>query len=239
MDKHLQILREFLIENSLPSHEDIIRQFGMYMEFLQNSPHNVTAIKTPFEIVVKHFIDSLFILKFYKNLNRKTKIIDIGTGAGFPGIPIKILFPEIELYLVESVKKKADFLKYLIDNLNISGIIILRERAETLGHEKNLREEFDLVVSRAVAPLPVLLELCAPFSKISGRFVAYKGEDVREELREAEKALELLNLIIEDIYFYQLPKIDHKRSLIFFKKTGKTPDKYPRRPGIPQKRPLK
>ncbi len=238
MDTHLDILRDFLLSIGLPFSHDMEKQFSIYMKLLQESPHNVTAIKDPFEIVVKHFIDSLFLAKFYPNLKKGIKIIDIGTGGGFPGIPLKIIFPNLELFLVESVKKKTDFLKLLIDNLNISGIIILRERAEILGQKKDLRERFDIVVSRAVAPLPVLLEITSPFAKVGGTLIAYKGEDVREELRGAKRALETFNLIIDDIYFYRLPIIDHKRSLVFFEKTKKLSDRYPRRPGIPQKRPL-
>ncbi len=234
----LDILISFLRNNNLPLSEAIIERFSIYLSFLQETPYNITAIKNPTEIIVKHFIDSIFIAKFYNNLKNNIKIIDVGTGGGFPGIPIKILFPKIQLTLVESVKKKTKFLKDLIDKLDISGIIIINERAEVVGHDPSFRETFDLVVSRAVASLPVLLEVTACFARVDGEVVAYKSGDVRVELRESVKALELLRLITKDIYFYKLPIIEHKRSLLFLEKVGKTPDRYPRRPGIPQKRPL-
>ncbi len=239
LHEELKILKDFLIERNLPHNDLVIHRFTTYIKLLQNSPHNVTAIKNSQEIVVKHFIDSLFIVDFYKKFKKNLKIIDIGTGAGFPGIPLKIIFPEIQLYLAESVKKKVAFLKNLIDILNFSGIIILDDRAETLAHDKNLREKFDLVLSRALAPFPILLEITSGFAKVGKDIVAYKGESVRKELHEAKKAVDIFNLIVKDIYFYKLPIIEHKRSLVFFEKVGKTPKKYPRRPGIPQKRPIK
>ena len=239
LHKELKILKDFLIQNYLPYDDEIINKFDIYIKLLQNSPHNVTAIKDSQEIVIKHFIDSIFIAKFYKKFKKDLKIIDIGTGAGFPGIPLKILFPEIQLYLIESVKKKISFLKNLIDILDFSGIIILDERAEILAHDKTLRERFDLVLSRALAPFPILLEITSPFAKQKKEIVAYKGENVKKELYEANKALDVFNLIVKDIYFYSLPIIDHRRSLVFFEKANKTPEKYPRRPGIPQKRPIK
>ena len=238
IDKHIGILKEYLIENKLPYSSDIINRFTIYTKLLKMSPHNLTAIKDIEEIIIKHFIDSISLAKFYKNFDKNVKILDIGTGAGFPGIPLKILFPEIELYLIESIKKKTEFIKNLIDKLAISGIIILNERAELLAHRDKLRESFDLVVSRAFAELPILLEISAPFSKVNGLVVAYKGKNVKEELERADKAIKILKLFIKDIYFYNLPLIDYKRSLIFFEKLEKTLERYPRRPGIPQKRPL-
>ncbi len=238
MNKILKPLSDFLLENDLPSSDNILKKFKQYINLLMESPHNVTSIKNPNEIIIKHFIDSLFLLKFYRNFTKNKKIIDIGTGAGFPGVPLKILFPEIELYLVESVGKKVEFLKVLIDNLDISGIIIINERAEILVHKSDFREQFDIVLSRAVANLSTLLEITSPFAKVGKTIVAYKGKKVREELRSAQKAMEMLNLIIKDIYFYKLTANDYERSLVFFEKTKNTPNKFPRRPGIPQKRPI-
>ncbi len=238
MDKILKPLQDFLIENDLPSSNNILKKFGQYINLLIRSPHNVTSIKNPDEIIVKHFIDSLFLVKFCKDFTKNKKIIDIGTGAGFPGVPLKILFPEIELYLIESVGKKVEFLKLLIDNLNISGIIIINERAEILAHKPNFREQFDIVLSRAVANLSTLLEITSPFAKVGKSIVAYKGKRVRDELSAAQKAMEILNLIIKNIYFYKLINNDYERSLVFFEKTKNTPNKFPRRPGIPQKRPI-
>ncbi len=219
--------------------------FWIYLNFLiqENKKYNLTGIDDPEKIIYKHFLDSLSIInkiEFKKN----EKIIDIGTGAGFPGFVLKIVFPEIDLILLDSRLKRIHFLKMLI-NEQLSeysylgdNIKIFHERAEKLAQNNNYRQKFDYVLSRAVAPMNILCEYTLPFLKMNKIAVLYKGKNYQKEIANAEKALTELGGKIVQVKNVEIPKIDKKRVLIYINKIADTPDKYPRKPGIPKKRPL-
>lgn len=218
----------------------MIEALWSYLNFLieENRKYNLTAITEPEDIINKHFIDSLIIDK-HINIGEENKIIDVGTGAGFPGMVLKIYKPDIKLLLLDSLKKRVKFLRMLTNKLSLNNNLeIIHERAESLGKNKEFREKFDLVVSRAVAPINVLSEYTIPFASPSGKIVYYKGPDYREELKKAEKALEILGGKIIEIKEVKIKSIKGERYLIIVEKNKNTPDKYPRRPGMPKKRPL-
>lgn len=217
-----------------PSQEELFRK---YLDLLLKSPVNVTSIRDPREIVYRHFIDSLQLLKVL-DLREFASLMDVGTGGGFPGIPLKILSPHIKLYLLEASKRKVIFLRDLLKALGLNEVEVLEGRAEELARDSRWREKLDLVVSRAVAPLNVLLELTLPFLREGGIAVAYKGKGVFEEIERAKNALSVLGGSLEEIREYHIRGIDFNGVLLFIKKERRTPDKYPRRPGIPSKRPL-
>jgi 16S rRNA (guanine527-N7)-methyltransferase len=210
-------------------------KFDLYLEELLywNKKFNLTAITDPEEIKIKHFSDSLAIFKILPI--KDEKIIDIGTGAGFPGIPIKIDRPETDLYLVESKKKKAEFLGNVVKKLDLKKTSIVCGRIEEVA--RKFLSFFDIAVSRQVSPLPILLEYSMPVLRTGGVLVAYKGENVYEEVDLAQNALEILGGKVEKIEEIEVSK-DHKRTLVLVRKVKETPIKYPRRAGIPKKRPL-
>ena len=210
--------------------------FDLYLKELLawNEKFNLTSITNPKEIRLKHFEDSLALLKVIPLTSQK--VIDIGAGAGFPGIPLKIACPKIKLTLVEATRKKVDFLKHIVEILKLKDVDIIWGRAEELGKEK--RESFDLAVSRAVARLNVLAEYCLPFVKIGGYFVAYKEEKVEDEVTEAENAVHILGGKLKEIKKVILPNSDITRSLVMIEKVSLTPIKYPRRAGMAKKKPL-
>lgn len=215
-------------------------QFLKYYEILveTNKVMNLTAITELDEVIVKHFIDSLLIVKSI-DMNQCNNLIDVGTGAGFPGIPIKIMFPNINVTLLDSLNKRLKFLNNVIEELKLSNIDTVHGRAEDLGHNSNYREQFDLCVSRAVANLSTLSEYCIPFVKINGKFVSYKSSVSSEEIMESEKAIKVLGgkIISKDIL--ELPCSDMKRTLVVINKIKSVSKKYPRRAGIPSKEPIK
>lgn len=215
------------------------RFFSLYLELILNAPFNITStsLREPKSIVYKHFIDSIQVVKFL-DLSVIDRLLDVGTGGGFPGIPLKIINPHLNLFLLESSEKKVSFLREVVSELSLTKVEVLLGRAEDLGKNEDLRESMDLVVSRAVAPLNTLLELTIPFLKVGNLLVAYKGKRVFEEIEEARKALLLLDCEIERVEEYHIRGIDFKGYLVFIRKKGKTPEKYPRRCGIPFKKPL-
>jgi len=215
-----------------------IEQFMDYYEILieWNNMMNLTSITEFTEVIHKHFIDSLAIVKaIYPN---RENIIDVGTGAGFPGIPIKIAFPNTRVVLMDSLKKRIKFLEEVIRKLGLENIRVIHGRAEDLGRNEIYRESFDLCTSRAVAKLSVLSEYCIPFLKIGGKFVAYKSGNINDELNEAKSAIKILGGVISDQKEFMLPLTDIGRSLVIIEKIKETPKKYPRSAGKPSKEPL-
>ncbi len=197
---------------------------------------NLTAITEYDEVMRKHFADCLFVLKYQKFYGGQ-RVLDLGTGGGFPGIPLKIFLPDTEFLLMDSVRKKLIFLEEVISELGLKKISVVHGRAEDLAHLDHYREQFDLVLSRAVSNLSSLSELVLPFVKTGGKFISYKGESGNEELLRAGNAISLLGGRTEEIIEYELPGGD-RRSLILIKKENKCPDKYPRRAGTPAREPL-
>lgn len=213
-----------------------IEKFTIYLEQLKiwNKKVNLTALRSDKDIAVKHFIDSLSLsLLIYQ---KPENLIDIGPGAGFPSLPLKILFPEMKCTLIEARGKKVDFLAHLVEKLNLKDVTLIKARAEEMAKGK-LRESFDLSVGRAVAPLNILLEYTLPYLRMGGYLIAQKGRDV-EEIEGAGRALSILGGRISGIRYFDLPFCGESRSLILIQKVKSTPLKYPRSPGIPGKRPL-
>jgi len=206
-----------------------------------NEKFNLTAIKNPVEVEIKHFADSLSCLlplRQTSNDKRQT-LIDVGTGAGFPGLPLKIVCPEIKLTLVESVGKKAAFLEHVVSKLELKEVKVIKLRAEEIGREKAHRENYDWAVARAVAEMRTLLEYLLPLVKVGGKALAQKGENAPAETHAAEHAGKILGVYLAQITPIELPGIVEPRYLVVFDKVAATPGKYPRRPGVPTKEPLK
>lgn len=226
--------KEFLIELT----EEQIEKFYTYMELLLewNKKINLTAITEPNEIILKHFIDSLTINKYIKS---SEKIVDVGTGAGFPGIPIAIIRNDVNIVLVDSLNKRINFLSEVINKLELKNIIAIHSRAEDFGRMKEYRENFDKATSRAVANLATLSEYLMPLIKIKGECICMKGAEIESELKESKKAVEILGGKVKDIDSFNLPNSDFSRNIIIIEKTNKTDKKYPRKPGTPSKEPIK
>ena len=221
--------------------EKQLNQFYQYYELLikWNEVMNLTAITELEQVVTKHFVDSLSLAKIVDNLEDKISLIDVGTGAGFPGIPLKIAFPEIKITLLDSLNKRVKFLDEVIGQLGLNEIETVHGRAEDLGRDGKYREKFDLCVSRAVANLSTLSEYCLPFVKKDGGFVSYKSGKVEEELGQAKGALKLLGGKIEDTVSFCLPRDDGERCLVKIRKVENISKKYPRKAGVPGREPLK
>ncbi|HEY8345620.1 MAG TPA: 16S rRNA (guanine(527)-N(7))-methyltransferase RsmG [Bacillota bacterium] len=216
-----------------------IEQLYAYLKLVleENQRTNLTAITDWEEAVVKHLYDSLFVTR-WSRWTAALKIIDLGAGAGFPGIPLAILFPRQQYFLVEANKKKAEFLSSVKELLRLDNTFILNERAETIAHQQAHRSQYTIVTARAVASTAVLLELALPFCQQDGYFVAYKGKNYREELMAAQNAIGILGAVLSEEISYELPNGLGERNLLIFQKKHFTPAQYPRRPGIPAKRPL-
>lgn len=203
----------------------------------QNRVMNLTAITEPREFAIKHIIDSLSAWdeKIFQGVET---LADVGTGAGFPAIPLKIFKPQLKLCLIDSLAKRTEFLKRVVAALELDGVEIFHGRAEDLARQKIFRERFDVVTSRAVARLNILAEYCLPFAKVGGKFVALKGKNFREELDEAQAAIKILGGGEISISEIKLPALDERRAVIYIDKKFSTPDKYPRRTGLPSKNPI-
>ena len=223
-------------------HEEQIKKFSRYLELLVqwNQKINLTSLKTPQEIIIKHFLDSISCIKIINKYIRieGIHIIDVGTGAGFPGIPIKIVCPSISLSLLEARKKKTIFLEKITKEINFQKVEILNGRAETFGKCPDYRQKYDIVLSRALAFLSTLSEYCLPLVRVGGLFVAQKGRSYREEIDKALKAVQFLGGELIGVESVRIPFINQERHLLIIKKIKDTPSEYPRREGIPQKRPL-
>ncbi len=219
--------------------ESQLMQFSQYYHQLIASNHqiNLTSITEPDEVYGKHFYDSLTLATVVSFPHIET-VIDVGTGAGFPGIPLKIAYPHLQVVLLDSLKKRVAFLEDVIRQLGLSGITCVHGRAEDLGHQKAYRQQFDVSVARAVAKLNILAEYCLPFVKVKGSFVAMKGAHVEEELHQAKRAFHLLGKASYQSHAFSLPDQLGLRTIIRVEKKKDTPHAYPRRAGIPKKQPL-
>ena len=238
-----ELLQKSFASINIELTDEQTQQFLLYADLLceWNEKINLTTITDFPEIVIKHFVDSLMISQS-SNVSRETlangKIIDVGTGAGFPGIPLKIIYPNAKITLLDSLNKRVTFLNQVISELHLKKITAIHGRAEELGRNPEHREHYELCVSRAVANLSTLSEYCLPFVRRGGYFVAYKSGNIKEEVAEADKAVNVMGGKFTEIEMFQLPNTDIQRSLVPIRKTSPTPKKYPRKAGTPAKQPL-
>ena len=216
-----------------------VQQFETYMSLLGewNERINLTTIVDREDVLIRHFIDSLSVLTLYQP-QAHDRLIDVGTGAGLPGIPLAIVHPELSITLMDATGKKVQFLEAVKEALGLQQIVVVQSRAEEGGQDIFFREEFDVVVARALARLPVLLEYLLPFAKVGGVCIAMKGENPQEELADSTLALRTLGGQLEELVRFDLPIVNITHHLIRFRKTNLTPAKYPRRPGMPTRKPL-
>lgn len=233
------LLKERLKDISIQLDDNKRNQFMEFYKLLieWNQYMNLTAITEYEEVVEKHFVDSLSIVKAI-NLCEIENIIDIGTGAGFPGIPIKIIYPHLKVTLLDSLNKRVKFLNTIIEKLELKNINVIHGRAEDYAKQKEYREKYELCVSRAVANLSTLSEYCIPYISVGGMFISYKSDEIDEELLKSKNAVKILGAKISDVIRFQLPGTDIRRTFIKIEKIKNTPKIYPRRAGIPGKEPL-
>lgn len=222
--------------------DEQLEQFQIYYDMLieKNKVMNLTAITQLDEVITKHFLDSIALASVYQNIKEdELKIIDLGTGAGFPGIPLKIVFPQLKITLMDSLNKRIVFLQSVIEKLQLSGIEAIHGRAEEMAKKKEYRETYDLCVSRAVSNLSTLSEYCLPFVRIDGKFISYKASEIEEELENSRKAIKLLGGKLSTVNKITLPESDIQRSFVIIDKIEKTSKTYPRKPGTAAKEPIK
>lgn len=231
--------KNILAQWQIPFSEKQQEQLTAYYEMLveKNKVMNLTAITEFEDVLEKHFLDSIAIARF-ADLTGDVSVIDLGTGAGFPGMPLKIMFPNLKMTLADSLNKRILFLDEVIDTLGLEGVETVHGRAEDLASNMTYREQFDLCVSRAVANLSTLSEYCLPFVKLGGTFISYKSGEIEEELSAAKKAIFLLGGQIREVIPFQLDGTDISRSFVMVGKEKKTPKAYPRKSGTPSKKPL-
>jgi len=245
MDKRNDEIISF--QNDLKEYNIILNQMQIdrFLQYYQllikwNSFMNLTTITDFPEVVKKHYVDSISLIRAVPDLSEKPySLIDVGTGAGFPGIPLKIIFPDLKVTLLDSLNKRVRFLEEVISSLNLNNIEVVHGRAEDFAKPGKLRESYDLCVSRAVANLSTLSEYCIPFVKKNGYFVAYKSENVLDEFVNAKRAIKILGGNCQKQIEFKIPNSDIKRVLFVIRKDNKTPLKYPRKPGMPSKEPIK
>lgn len=235
LDSFLKDLNEL----NISLNEKQLMQFMLYYELLieWNQVMNLTAITNFDEVLKKHFIDSLSLIKAY-DVTKSVAVIDIGTGAGFPGIPLKIAFPNLNITLLDSLNKRVNFLQAVINELSLEEIYAVHGRAEDYVKKEKLREQFDLCVSRAVANLSTLSEYCIPYVKVGGLFISYKSEKIMEEKAAAAHAISILGGKMDHQVEFTIPNSDIYRNLFVIRKCKETPAKYPRKAGIAAKEPL-
>lgn len=234
MDRLINSLKKWNIDIS----ENQLEQFRLYYELLVdwNTRMNLTSITEKEEVIDKHFVDSVALYN-YKDYKNKS-LLDVGTGAGFPGIPLKIICPECRVVLLDSLAKRVIFLNEVISKLGLNDITAIHGRAEDIARDNNYRESFDIVVSRAVANLSTLSEYCLPFVKVKGYFVSYKSGNIEEEINLGKKAIDVLGGKIGEVQKFIPPDTDFERSLVFINKVKTTSKKYPRKAGTPSKEPI-
>lgn len=232
-------VQEFVGVTGLALSEVQIAQLADYYGLLYewNQKMNLTSILAPKEAAIKHVIDSLMVHR-YCSFSEGDNVVDVGTGAGIPGVILKIAYPGIRLELLDSLRKRLDFLEVVIATLELKDVATWHVRAEEAGREARAREAFSIVTARAVAKTSVLLEYCAPLCRVGGKIIAYKGPEYREELASAQRAMDILGVRVADIATYTLPEDMGQRSLIIFEKVAPTSETYPRKTGIPAKKPL-
>lgn len=237
--KNIELFKEGLDQLNIELSDNQIDQFMKYYDLLieSNKVMNLTAITEFEDVIKKHFLDSLALCKAV-DLTKEVKILDLGTGAGFPGIPLKIAFPNLEFVLLDSLNKRIKFLNTVIEELGLEKIEAIHARAEEAARKPEYREQFDYCVSRAVANLSTLSEYCIPFVKKGGSFIPYKSGKVEEELQSAKFAINLLGAKMVNVTEFSIPGTDMERSLITILKGKETPKKYPRMGGKPSKEPL-
>lgn len=225
-------------EAGLMLRQDQLERMSRFQQLVLdwNQRINLTRIVDDREMAVKHFVDSLMLVR-YIPMSRTTRIVDVGSGAGFPGIPLKLWDDSLSLTLVESTRKKADFLRIACKELQIE-VNVVNERAEEVGVDPQHRESYDLAVARAVADFPALCELCLPLVRVGGWFAAMKGPDASAEIDTGRRALNLLGGRLSELHTYELPHEMGSRTLVLVAKASPTPSAYPRRPGVPTKNPL-
>lgn len=242
MSYDLTKFKHGLEELNITLTDEQIEQFLQYYEMLveKNKVMNLTGITEYEEVIQKHFLDSLSLIRVIPDIaSQKLTVIDLGTGAGFPGIPLKIAFPELEITLMDSLNKRILFLQEVIDALGLKKVSAVHGRAEEMASNATDRQQYDLCVSRAVSNLAVLTEYCLPFVKKGGLFVSYKSADSDAEIQEGKKAISILGGKLTSVDKFQLPDSDLRRALVCIKKVKDTPKKYPRKAGTPAKLPLK
>ena len=235
----LTVLEQGCEQIGISLNEEQKQQFIAFYEYLveKNKVMNLTGITEFQEVLVKHFLDSLACVKAV-DMKKVTTVMDIGTGAGFPGVPLKIAFPHLEACLLDSLKKRVNFLEETFALLKLQNITAIHGRAEEFAKNKSYRETYDLCVSRAVSNLATLSEYCLPYVKVGGKFISYKSGTVKEEVEQAEKAVSILGGKIQDVVYFNLPDSEIQRSLVVIEKIKPTPGKYPRKAGTPLKEPL-
>ncbi len=223
---------------NFPFSVEQLEQFFEYMNLLieWNKKMNLTAIVEPNEIIIKHFIDSITILK---EINNNSKIIDVGTGAGFPGVPLSIMNTTLKITLADSLNKRLIFLNEVVNQLGLKNIEIIHARAEELGQNKKYRENFDVATSRAVANLSTLSEYLIPLVRKDGKIISMKAGGAQEEIETAKKAIKILGGKIERVEEFKLPQTEIERTIILIRKENCTPNRYPRKAGVPSKEPIK
>lgn len=234
-----EMLKNRMDRLQIETNENMLEQFDLFYHLLVewNKVMNLTGITEYEEVVEKHFADSLSLARFL-DLNKIHTVIDVGTGAGFPGIPLKIAFPHLKVVLLDSLNKRINFLNEVIAKLYLKEIHTIHGRAEEYARKPEYREQFDLCVSRAVANLSVLSEYCIPYIRIGGIFIPYKSGDIDEEVAASRKAVDILGGQIDHVEKFQLPDTDIHRSFVFINKIKNTQKKYPRKAGTPAKEPL-
>lgn len=234
-----QQFQHMLQEKGIPLSSEQMQQFERYYELLVewNEKMNLTAIVEKEEVYLKHFFDSIT-AAFYHDFSKPLSLCDVGAGAGFPSIPLKICFPDLKVTIVDSLQKRITFLNQLATDLSLESVAFYHDRAETFGRREDIRESFDIVTARAVARLSVLSELCLPLVKVGGAFIAMKGAAAQGELESGKHAVQVLGGEVKQISTFQLPMEESERNILYIEKKRKTPKKYPRKPGMPNKVPI-
>lgn len=236
MKEKLHVLCE---KNGIQLSDEQLKQFSIFYDYMieMNQVMNLTSITEEDEVILKHFYDSMSVIKYYY-FHDQINVIDVGTGAGFPGIPLAILLPNVQFTLMDSLNKRITFLNEVVKKCGLKNVECIHSRAEELAKDGDYRENYDVCVSRAVANLSVLLEYCIPFIKKGGKFISYKSISSEEELTDSKNAQNKLCCKLKENISFELPDTDIKRNFLIFEKFDHTADKYPRNNGIPRKKPL-